>query len=94
MERNEISLHQVDVFNFVRDQDHWVTAHEIAAGAKVAERTARLHALNLVRLGVFDQAEVWPGHRYRLSPQATKRNKAYMLRLEKAVEVFGQPAGK
>jgi hypothetical protein len=89
MEKGEVSLHQVKIFEFVRKAAGWVTAKDVAAGSDVAERTARLHCLNLVNLGIFDQAEVFPAHRYRLSEKAGKRNKAYMIRLEAAKEVFG-----
>jgi DNA-binding IclR family transcriptional regulator len=88
MERAEISTHQLRVFQFVREAARWVTSDEIATHAKVAPRTARAHAKLLVGLGIFDQAEVFPGHRYRLAPQAGKRNKAYLLRLQQAEEVF------
>ena len=88
MERAEISQHQVRVYQFVRDTLHWVTSAEIACGAQVAPRTARAHVQHLVALGIFDQAEVFPAHRYHLSSQADKRNKGYLLRLKQAEEVF------
>jgi hypothetical protein len=89
MERGEISLHQVKVFRFVRDTKSWVDNHTIAVGTGVAPRTARLHTKVLTDLGLFDQAEVFPGHRYRISDFAEKRNKGYLRRLEAAAEVFG-----
>jgi hypothetical protein len=92
MERAEISEHQVRVFQFVRESRRWVTSAEIATGACVAPRTARFHAARLVSVGIFDQAEVFPGHRYRLSSQAEKRNKAYLLRLCQAEEIFSEVA--
>ena len=90
MERSEISSHQVRVFRFVREAKRWVSSKEIIAGAQVAPRTAREHARHLVSLGIFDQAEVFPGHRYRLSSQADKRNKGYLLRLSEAEAVFNE----
>jgi hypothetical protein len=89
VENNEISLHQIKVLEFVKSKDQWVTANEIAKGSGVAPRTARHHALLFVKLGIFDQAEVFPAHRYRLSDKAEKHNKAYVLRLNKAKAVFG-----
>jgi hypothetical protein len=89
METNEISEHLFRVYAFVRDQRRWVTAHEITDGANVASRTARAHALRLVKAGIFDQAEVFPGHRYRLAVKADKRNRGFVQRLEQASEVFG-----
>lgn len=89
MEKNEISLHQLRIFEFVKEHSGWLTARDIAKGSGVAERTARHHATQLVQLGIFDSAEVFPAHRYRLSDKADKRNKSYILRLERARDVFG-----
>jgi hypothetical protein len=88
MEGNEISLHQARIYAFLKSTSAWVTAREIAVGAHVAGRTARAHALNLVKLLILDQAEVFPGHRYRLSSMAHKRNQTYLKRLEEALEIF------
>lgn len=88
MEKNEISLHQLRVFDFARSRNGWLTAEEIAKGAAIASRTARHHALLLVKLGIFDQAEVFPAHRYRYSEKAQKRNRAYVIRLTTALNVF------
>lgn len=89
MERNEISAHELRVYLVVAGAAGWMTNAEIAAAAKVAPRTARLHTLRLVKLGVFDQAEVFPAHRFRISAKAAKRNIGYVQRLEKAREAFG-----
>lgn len=89
METSEISLHQLKVFLTVRDAGRWVTNKEIAVASGVALRTASLHTLRFVNLGIFDQAEVFPAHHYKLSELADKRNKAMFERLEKAREVFG-----
>ena len=90
METNEVSLHQVKVYLAVKAAGaSWLTANDIATAAGVAPRTARAHALKLVNLGIFDQAEVLPAHRYRLAATADKRNKGYALRIEQAMSVFG-----
>ena len=89
METNEISLHLVRVFELAKAHPGWLTAKEIADRAGVAGRTARAHAAKLVQLGIFDVAEVFPGHRYRLSELAVKRNKPMLQRLEAARMVFG-----
>ena len=65
-----ISIHEVRVFDFVSKSGAWVTTQEIAAGAGVAPRTARAHALRFVEAGIFEQAEVFPGNRYRVSAPA------------------------
>lgn len=88
METNEISLHQCKVFLAVKNAPMWITANDIAKIANVAPRTSRAHALKLVNLGIFDQAEVFPAHRYRLSEKASKRNKAYLQRIENALGIF------
>jgi DNA-binding IclR family transcriptional regulator len=92
MERNEISLHQVKVYQCVAASKRWMTNAEIAHVAGVASRTARHHTKMLVTLGIFDQAEVFPTHAYRLSEKAKQRNTGYLLRLERAQEVFASLA--
>ena len=89
IEKNEISEHEIRVFLFVAKSSQWVSSKDISNGAKVAPRTARSHALKLVKLGLFDVAEVFPSHRYRLSEKAEKRNASYFIRLQKAAEIFG-----
>ncbi len=89
MERNEVSRHEVAVFKALAEADGWITSADIAARAQIAPRTARAHALKLVRLNIVDQAEVFPAHRYRMSANASKRNRGYFDRLTRAAEVFG-----
>lgn len=89
IEANEISLHRLKVFLFTKDARSWLTNEAIAKGAGVAPRTARHHTKALVELGLFDQADVFPGHRFRLSDKAEVRNKSYFRRLLLSQEVFG-----
>lgn len=90
METNEVSLHQILVYLAVKNAGSaWITAREIAERSGVAPRTARAHSLKLVKLGIFDQAEVFPAHRYRLATTADQRKKGYLLRIEQAMSVFG-----
>ena len=90
IETNEISIQQARAFRFLQQaKGKWITARELAKGADVAERSARMYAKRFVDLGIADQAELFPGHRYRLSTVATKRNVGYMKRIEAACEVFG-----
>ncbi len=88
METSEVSQHQVKVFRALESAKGWVTSSDVAATSGVAARTARAHLLKLVQLGIADQAEVFPAHRYRLSEFAEKRNKTYLQRLNHAAEVF------
>lgn len=87
VERNEVSRHEVLVFRSLAI-DRWVTSRQVAETSGVAPRTARAHLLKLVRLGVVDQAEVFPAHRYRLSEFAAKRNRGYTDRLDRAAEAL------
>lgn len=84
METNGISEHLYRIYVFVRDAKTWVTNKDIETGAKVSGRTARAHSLRLVKAGVFDQAEIFPGHRYRVTAKADKRSRGYVQRLEQA----------
>jgi hypothetical protein len=91
VERNEISRHEVEVFRVITaNSKQWKTNVEIASECKdVADRTVRAVTLKLVKLGVIDQAEVFPAHKFRLAEKAAKRNGGYVDRLRKAAEVFG-----
>ncbi len=89
-ETAEVSNHLAKVFLVLKaSPKEWLTAGGIAEKADVAGRTARSHCLRLVNLGIVDQAEVFPAHRYRLSPMASKRNKTMVARIEDAAKVFG-----
>jgi len=66
-----------------------LTVKEIAENARVKARTAHDHALKLAQLGIFEQAEVFPAHRYRLSRVEDNWTKDYLLRMEQAIEAFG-----
>lgn len=89
-ERNEVSVQEVRFYLAAKaSAGEWVTAKALADGSKIAPRTGRAFATKLVSLGLMDVAEVFPAHRYRLSDKASKRNAAYVQRLEVAVGVFG-----
>jgi DNA-binding transcriptional ArsR family regulator len=88
MESSEVSRHQILVFRFLQQATVWVTAKDVAKATKVASRTARHHLLLLTKMGLVDVAEVFPGHRYRFSEKAGKRNAAYLQRLEYSAKVF------
>ena len=90
MEKSEVSRHEVTVYRALAEHvGAWMTSAEIASASEVAPRTARAHALKLVKLGLLDQAEVFPAHRYRLSDYASKRNRGYADRIARAADVFG-----
>ncbi len=90
MERSEISLHEVKVYQALKNHpDKWMTNHDIAELVGISERTVRLHSRRFVTLGLLDLAEVFPAHRFRWSSKDSRRNKSYVLRIEHAVEAFG-----
>jgi predicted ArsR family transcriptional regulator len=91
MERNEVSLHEVKIYCLLRSQPgRWLTNQEIGAALTgVAPRTVRAHTKRLVTLGLVNQAEVFPAHRYQWSEMGAKRNLGYSQRLEQAAAVFG-----
>jgi len=89
-ERSEVSAHEIRVYN-VLARGRWVTSAELAKQAEVARRTASAHALKLVRLGVAEQVEAYPAHRYRLAPMAGKRNQGYIDRIRRTAEALGIP---
>jgi DNA-binding transcriptional ArsR family regulator len=88
MENSEVTSHEVRVYRVLQGEE-WLTAAEVSTRAGVAPRTARRHCKRLKDLGLVDIAEVFPGHRYRVSKHAKKRNAAYVLRLERAAAVLG-----
>jgi len=90
MEQNEISQHEVKVYRALFNQrGEWLSSRDIERLVSgVAPRTIRHHVKKLVDNGLADVAELFPGHRYRWSEKAERRNKSYLLRLQKAQEVF------
>jgi hypothetical protein len=96
VERNEISRQEVEVFRVLSAHaSQWMTNADIAAECdRVAARTVRAVTQKLVHLGILDLAEVFPGHRFRLSEKAAKRNRGYADRLRRVAEVFGIVVGE
>ena len=88
MEQSEVSLNQVKLYHHLKTTGAWMTNKELAAALGISLRNASLHTQTLVRQGVLDQAEVFPGHRYRWAAQGKKRNLAYVQRLDQAAEIF------
>lgn len=91
-EGNEVSIHEVLVWkHFEKNAGRWFSINELkpTLGDKMVPRTIRNHANKLASLGILDMAEVFPGHRFRLSEKASKRNAGYLQRLQVAAEVLG-----
>jgi len=88
MEKAEISLHQWKIYDCLVKRQAWMTNKEIAEQTGVSLRRTSFHTNNLVQLGILDQAEVYPGHRFKASTKADKRNTGYLRRLQQAGEIF------
>jgi DNA-binding transcriptional ArsR family regulator len=90
METSEVSVHQAKLYMVARkNPSRWFTTRELAEASGIAIRTASMHASRLVKLGVLEVRELFPGHRFRLAQTATKGAKPHATRLDEAVEIFG-----
>src|SRR5438309_558618 len=90
MESRSISIQEIRVFQTLRAHaGEWLTNHEIAEEAAVADRTARAHTAHFVEVGIAEVAELFPAHRYRLTDRASLTDAGYFDRLEQAVAVLG-----
>lgn len=88
MEPSEISLHLVKIYRCLSQSHAWMTNKHIAEATGVSLRRTSHHTKTLVGLGILEQAEVYPGHRYRVAEKADKRNGSYLARLKQAEEIF------
>jgi hypothetical protein len=89
MTRDEISRHETAIYRVLHGSaPRWLTNAEIAKAAGVARRTARLHTQRYAELGLIERAAVFPGHRFRWSIEAERRNADYVGRLRHALDVF------
>jgi predicted transcriptional regulator len=89
---DQISEHEIRVYEAARVSAGWKTAKELAATADVADRTARMHCGKLAEVGVFQVAKVFGGYRYRCSEQPASAAAEYLSLLESAKRVFGEGA--
>jgi predicted ArsR family transcriptional regulator len=64
-----ISEHLCRVFTATAEME-WQTAKEIAAQAKVSERTGRKHLSQLLAWEIVEAQELSPSYRYRLRSKA------------------------
>jgi len=64
---SEISVHEARLFSVLSaNEERWMTTRELATEADVAVRTVRVHLKRLARLGIVEEAKVFPGFRYRM----------------------------
>jgi DNA-binding transcriptional ArsR family regulator len=84
-----ISRHRVQVFLALKTGKNWWTNEELADATGISPRTARAHTKALTDMGIVEAAAVFPGYRYRLSPNAERDNKNYVARMTEAAEILG-----
>lgn len=84
---DNVTEHLSKVFAALEKHGAWMTAEEIARAAGVAPRTARAHAVLLAVRGIVDRAPVVP-HRFRFSPRAAVRDRAFLATLREAKTIF------
>jgi DNA-binding IclR family transcriptional regulator len=85
----QVSAHEVRIYDaLIANKDQWLMGREIAQKSGVVPRTTRAHLVRFVELGIVEQAEVYPGPRYRWSERACRRNAEYISRIEAAKAVL------
>jgi hypothetical protein len=91
MERSEISQYQIAIyFAFKNRPDQWMSNADVAAVADgITPRTVRAHTHRLAKLGVLDEATVFPANRYRLAVRRNEDAEEHCQRLERAAHVLG-----
>lgn len=88
-----ISVHQIRVYEVVRDGAGWLSGNDIAKLANVAPRTARAHAANLTAAGVFERQEIFGGYLYRLLTPSTVKGRQFIATLDAARAAMGASHG-
>lgn len=88
---DQVSVHEVLVFTALQNHRHaWISNSDLAARVpSVSLRTVRAHVARWVRQGLVEQADVYPGPRYRLAPDAESRCGEYVNRVREAAGRFG-----
>lgn len=87
-EHAEVSPHLLAVFCLLRDQDEWLTNHEIAQRTGIARRTARAHTRYLLQVGMIERQEAFPRHLHHFAPEAARRNAGVYQRLCQMAEIL------
>jgi hypothetical protein len=84
-----ISPHEVRLLLVFRQRaGDWLTNNAVAKAAEISPRTARAHTDRLVRLGVLEEQQVYPGPVFRLAGEPGEEAQGYLQRAEKAREIF------
>jgi hypothetical protein len=90
IESIQISAHEAKIFAALKTAAAWLTNHEISARLEgVKLRTVRAHTAKLAKLGLLEQAELFPGYKYRVSDKARQNNPKYLGRRTEAAKLHG-----
>lgn len=89
METNEISYHEVLIWRAIQAKgERWFTNADISKMTPtISSRTVRIKTKKFAELGLLQQADVFPAHRFKLKPKAD-RSVPYIRRLEDATDAF------
>lgn len=87
--KDQISAHEIRVYEAAKASGGWLTARELAVAADVADRTARAHAAAFAEKGVLEVAKVFGGYRYRIVHKTTGTAQQFVAELESAKHIIG-----
>lgn len=89
MSEDQISAHEIRIYEAAKASGGWMTARELAVSGDVADRTARAHAAAFAQRGVFEVAKVFGGYRYRIANNVEGDARAFVEQLEAAKRILG-----
>jgi hypothetical protein len=87
----QISIHETKIFSYLNDhQERWLSNRELCSSVSgVAFRTVCATTNRFVKAGLLEEAQVFPGKRFRWSKAASRKSKNdYLLRLQDAAAIF------
>jgi len=78
----------LEVFKVLSSNSDWHTVIDIGDKTGLPNRTVAYNLRRLVQFDIVEQTQVLRAFRYRLSPQATKRNPEMLERLKEGEKVL------
>lgn len=89
MESRSVSVQEIRVFQALKAHPgKWLSNHQIAEEALVAERTARAHTARFVEAGIAEVATLFPSNLFRLKDRKDMDDPEFFDQLEHAAEVL------
>ena len=83
------TLLRIWLYLLEREGKGWVTVTDIVDALNLPRTTTNYILRRLTQQRIVEAVEYRPAHHYRVSPDAKKNNKEYIMRLEQAKEIFG-----